>query len=83
MCLRKERLRLGLALFGAGFFSDCVGVGSAGGGFEFTFAEAVALAFDDEEIDVMSKTIDQGGDAGGIGKDRVPVFKGAISSNNQ
>ena len=31
----------------------------------------------------MSETIDKGGDAGGIGKDGVPVFKSAIGGDDQ
>ena len=39
------------------------------------------MAFNDHEIDVMSETVDEGGDAGGIGKDGVPVFEDAIGGD--
>jgi len=66
----------GLALFGACLF--CVRGFSAGGGFQLAFAQAIALAFNEEQIDVMGKAVDQGGDASSIGKDGVPVFEHAI-----
>ena len=48
----------------------------------FAFTEAITLAFNEEEIDVMSEPVDEGGDASGIGKDGVPVFEDAIGCND-
>ena len=69
-----------LAFLGAGFFS---GRRLAGGGFEVAFAEAVALAFNDEEVDVVSEAINEGGDTGGVREDGIPVFEGTISSDDE
>jgi len=54
---------------------------AAGGRLEFAFAEAIALAFDEQEINVVGEAIDERGDACGIGKDSVPVFEDAIGGD--
>lgn len=55
---------------------------AAGGSFQFAFAEAITLAFNEQQIDVMSQAVDEGGDASGIGKDGVPVFEDAIGGDD-
>lgn len=55
---------------------------ATGGSFQFAFAEAITLAFNEQQIDVMSKAVDEGGDASGVGKDSVPIFKDAIGGDD-
>jgi len=49
-------------------FSSC-------GRFLFAFANSIAVAFNDGHVGVVKKTVEHGDDAGGIGKDLVPLFE--------
>jgi hypothetical protein len=50
----------------------------ARGGFQFAFADAVGSAFDQGDVRVMGEAVEESGDAGGVGKDGVPVLERAI-----
>src|SRR6266571_4752169 len=54
---------------------------AAGGGFQFTFPDAVALAFNQSDVGMMSETVEECGDGSGVGKDGVPVFKCFVRCN--
>jgi hypothetical protein len=45
----------------------------------FTLAHAIAIAFNDRDLCVMQQPIQQGHDAGRIGKDFVPFLEGTVS----
>ncbi len=49
-------------------------------GLQFAFAEAIAPAFNEQQIHVVGEPVDEGGDAGGMGKDGVPVFESTIGA---
>ncbi len=55
---------------------------AAGSGLQLAFAEAIALAFNDEEIDVVREAVDEGGDASGIGENGVPVLEDEIGGDD-
>ena len=48
----------------------------------FTFAAAIAFAFNDGDVGVVGETIEETDDAGGVGKHDVPVFKRAVGSDD-
>jgi len=61
-------------------------VGSAGtsrGYLRFALCASVAVAFDDDGLSVMQKTIKQGGGHGGVtGEDSWPAFEGDVGGND-
>jgi hypothetical protein len=54
------------------------GVFLGGFGFSLAFPLAVVVAFEEGDVGMMSEAIQQGGDAGGVGKDRIPFLEGFI-----
>src|SRR2546428_8139918 len=50
----------------------------AGGGFQLAFTDAIRSALKDGDVGVMGEAVEEGGDAGGIGEDGVPLFEGFI-----
>src|SRR2546426_11445177 len=50
----------------------------AGGGFQLAFTDAIRSALKDGDVGVMGEAVEEGGDAGGIGEDGVPLFGGFI-----
>jgi hypothetical protein len=49
----------------------------------FSFGATVAVAFDDDRLSVMQKTIQQSGGHGGVtGKDPWPVFEGNVGGTD-
>ena len=50
------------------------------GGFQFAFPDAIGSAFDQGDVGMMSETIQQRGDAGGVGENGVPVFESLVGS---
>ena len=64
------------------------GVGAATAAFalllgEFGLAPAIAAALDDEDLDVVGQTVDEGDGTGGVGEDGVPVLKGQVGGDEQ
>ena len=51
--------------------------------FQFAFADAIAVAFDDRHVGMMQQAIQQRDDAGGVGKDLVPFFERSVGGEDQ
>src|SRR5207247_2321740 len=49
-------------------------------GFEFAFPNAVGSALDQGDVGMMGEAVEQSGNGGGVGEDRVPVFEALIGS---
>jgi hypothetical protein len=47
-------------------------------GLLFTFSNTEGGAFDEGDIGMMGEPVEQGGNAGGIGEDGVPVFESEV-----
>lgn len=50
--------------------------------FLLAFADAIAFSLDEGDVGVMGEPVKKGGDAGGVGKDGVPVLEGEIGGEN-
>src|SRR5271157_2804614 len=50
----------------------------AGSGFQFAFAHTVGSALKDGDVGVMGEAVEKRRDAGGVGKNGVPVFEDFI-----
>ena len=48
------------------------------GALQFAFAGAIALAFDHRDVGVVGEPIEKRGDAGGVGKDLVPLLESPV-----
>ena len=55
----------------------------AGCRFLLALADAIAFSLDDGHVGMVQQTVQQSGDAGGVGKDLVPFFKGSIGGDDQ
>ena len=55
---------------------------AASGRLLLAFAAAIAFAFNDGDVGVVGETIEETDDAGGVGKHDVPVFEGAVGSDD-
>ena len=50
---------------------------------ELGLAPAIAAALEDEDLDVVGESVDEGDGARGIGEDGVPVLEGQVGSDEQ
>ena len=50
---------------------------------ELGLAPAIAPALEDEDLDVVGESVDEGDGARGIGEDGVPVLEGQVGSDEQ
>ena len=50
---------------------------------ELGLAASIAAALDDEDLDVVGQTVDEGDGAGGVGEDGVPVLEGQVGGDEQ
>ncbi len=55
----------------------------AGGRFPLTLADTIAFSLDDGYAGVVQQTVQQRGDAGGVGKDLILFFKRSICGHDQ
>lgn len=49
----------------------------------FTLPAAIAVALDEGDIGMVSEPVDEGDDAGGVGKDGVPILEGEVGGDDQ
>ena len=52
------------------------------GDLQFTFANTITLAFDQGDVGMMSQTIEQRRDAGGVGEDGVPLLETLVGGQH-
>src|SRR5206468_6568415 len=52
-------------------------------GFGLALSAPVAVAFNEGDVGMVSKPIDERDDAGGVGKDAVPVLEGEVGGDEQ
>ena len=50
---------------------------------EFGLAPAIAAALDDEDLDVVGQTVDEGDGKESFGEDGVPVLEGQVGGDEQ
>ena len=51
-------------------------------GFHLAFPHAVGIAFDQGDIGMMGKAVQQRGDAGGVGEDGIPFLEGFVGGQD-